>query len=72
MLNADKNETMGLDFEEFLNALYNSKNDLIDVRKLKKLQEMGADRHGFDMETLITQERRAKLFNSTVNQVSYI
>ena len=22
MLNADKNETMGLDFEEFLNALY--------------------------------------------------
>ncbi len=23
MLNADKNQTLGLDFEEFLNALYN-------------------------------------------------
>ncbi len=30
---------------------------------------MGADRHGFGMETLITQERRAKIFNSTVNQM---
>ena len=67
MLNADKNDTMGLDFEEFLNALY--KNPSIDVTKLKKLQAMGADKHGFLMESLITAERRAKLLNSVVNQM---
>ncbi len=67
MLNADKNETMGLDFEEFLNALY--KNPSVDITKLKKLQAMGADEHGFNMETLITSERRGKLLNSIVNQM---
>lgn len=69
MLNADKNDTMGLDFEEFLNALYNSKNELIDTRKLKQLQDMGNDRNGIQMETLITAERRKKILNSIVNQM---
>ena len=98
MLNADKNSTAGLDFEEFLNALYSSHNTAggvaneataiadnedphpsdasstaqgheIDVSKLKKLQVMGADPHGFTMETLISAERRGKLFNSVVNQL---
>ena len=67
MLNADANDTLGLDFEEFLNALY--KNQSIDVTKLKKLQAMGADEHGFNMETLITAERRVKLLNSIVGQM---
>jgi Ca2+-binding EF-hand superfamily protein len=69
MLNADKNDTMGLDFEEFLNALYNSKNKLIDVNKLKKLQAMGNDPNGIQMETLITAERRRKIINSILNQM---
>ena len=69
MLNADKNDTMGLDFEEFLNALYDSKSELIDTRKLKKLQDMGNDPHGIQMETLITAERRKKILNSIVNQM---
>ena len=69
MLNADKNDTMGLDFEEFLNALYDSKNELIDTKKLKKLQDMGNDPHGMQMETLITAERRKKIMNSIVNQM---
>ena len=69
MLNADKNDTMGLDFEEFLNALYNSKNKLIDTNKLKKLQAMGNDPNGIEMETLITEERRKKIINSILNQM---
>lgn len=69
MLNADKNETLGLDFEEFLNALYDSKNHLIDVSKLSKLQSMGNDPNGMAMETLITAERRKKIMNSIVNQM---
>lgn len=69
MLNADKNDTMGLDFEEFLNALYNSKNKLIDTTKLRKLQAMGNDPNGIQMETLITGERRKKIINSILNQM---
>ena len=69
MLNADKNDTMGLDFEEFLNALYDSKNKLIDTRKLKQLQDMGNHPAGIRMETLITAERRKKIMNSIVNQM---
>lgn len=69
MLNADKNETLGLDFEEFLNALYDPKNHLIDVSKLSKLQSMGNDPDGMAMETLITAERRKKIMNSVVNQM---
>jgi len=94
MLNADKNDTAGLDFEEFLNALYSTSGKRasdeaarakaaaggggagddagghrIDLRKLKKLQSMGSDQHGFAMETLLSAERRGKLFNSVVNQM---
>ncbi|KAJ1415200.1 hypothetical protein B484DRAFT_334972, partial [Ochromonadaceae sp. CCMP2298] len=40
LANVDRNNTMGIDFEEFLVAL--SANKLADQSKLKKLQEMSA------------------------------
>lgn len=61
LANVDKNNTMGIDFEEFLLAL--SANKLADQSKLKHLQEMSAD-PVFDIETLLTADRRAKLILS--------
>jgi hypothetical protein len=61
----DKNGTGGIDFEEFLVAL--SANKLADKHKLKKLQEMSAHPH-FSVDTLITEERRRKLFKSILKQ----
>ena len=61
----DKNGTMGIDFEEFLVAL--SANKLADKSKLKRLQEMSAHPF-FSVDTLITEERRKKLFKSIVKQ----
>ena len=52
-----------------MNALYNSRNKLIDTNKLKKLQAMGSDPNGIQMDTLITAERRRKITNSILNQM---
>jgi hypothetical protein len=65
LANVDKNGTMGIDFEEFLVAL--SANKLADKSKLKRLQEMSAHPF-FSVDTLITEERRKKLFKSIVKQ----
>lgn len=65
LANVDKNGTMGIDFEEFLVAL--SANKLADKSKLKKLQEMSAHPY-FDVDTLITAERRKKLLKSIIKQ----
>ena len=65
LANVDKNHTMGIDFEEFIVAL--SANKLADQRKLRKLQEMSADPY-FDVETLITAERRKKLIKSVLKR----
>jgi Ca2+-binding EF-hand superfamily protein len=65
LANVDRNGTMGIDFEEFLVAL--SANKLADKHKLKRLQEMSAHPH-FSVDTLITEERRRKLFKSILKQ----
>lgn len=65
LANVDKNNTMGIDFEEFLLAL--SSNKLADQTKLKRLQEMSADPL-FDIETLLTADRREKLIISILRQ----
>jgi hypothetical protein len=65
LANVDRNGTMGIDFEEFLVAL--SANKLADKSKLKRLQEMSAHPF-FSVDTLITEERRKKLFKSIVKQ----
>lgn len=65
LANVDKNNTLGIDFEEFLLAL--SANKLADQRKIKKLQQMSADPH-FDTDTLITAERRGKLIKSILRR----
>lgn len=65
LANVDKNNTMGIDFEEFLVAI--SANKLADTNKLKRLQEMSANPF-FDVDTLITAERRKKLFKSIIKQ----
>jgi calcium-binding protein CML len=65
LANVDRNGTMGIDFEEFLIAL--SANKLADKSKLKKLQEMSLHPH-FSVDTLITAERRKKLFKSIIKQ----
>lgn len=64
--NVDKNKTMGIDFEEFLLALKGNK--LADFSKLQRLQDMNNNEHGFEMTTLLAQERRKRLFKSTVQQ----
>lgn len=66
LLNADKNDTMGLDFKEFLDALHG--NSLANVNQLMQLQSMGSDSSGQMMDTMITAERRKKLINSIVDQ----
>lgn len=65
LANVDKNNTNGIDFEEFLMAL--SANKLADQSKLRRLQEMSADPF-FDMDTLITAERRQKLIVSVLRE----
>lgn len=65
LANVDKNNTMGIDFEEFLLAL--SANKLADPRKLKRLQQMSADPN-FDTDTLITADRRKKLIRSILRR----
>lgn len=65
LANVDKNNTMGIDFEEFLQALMGNK--LADQSRLKKLQQMSADPY-FDIDTLITQERRKKLIKSILKR----
>jgi hypothetical protein len=65
LANVDKNNTMGIDFEEFLLAL--SANKLADQRKIKKLQQMSAD-PVFNTDTLITAERRNKLIKSILRR----
>ena len=65
LANVDRNGTMGIDFEEFLVAL--SANKLADKHKLKHLQEMSAHPH-FNVDTLITEERRKKLIKSILRQ----
>jgi len=64
--NVDKNKTMGIDFEEFLLALKGNK--LADFSKLQRLQDMNNNEHGFEMTTLLSHERRKRLFKSTVQQ----
>ena len=61
LANVDKNNTMGIDFEEFLLAL--GANKFADDTKIKKLQQMSADPF-FDTDTLLTAERRNKLTDS--------
>lgn len=65
LANVDKNNTQGIDFQEFLLAL--TANKLADKSKLKRLQEMSADPY-FTVDTLITQERRRALFSTIVSQ----
>lgn len=65
LANVDKNNTQGIDFQEFLLAL--TANKLADKSKLKRLQEMSADPY-FSVDTLITQERRRALFGTIVSQ----
>lgn len=65
LANVDKNNTQGIDFQEFLLAL--TANKLADKSKLKRLQEMSADPY-FSVDTLITQERRRALFSTIVSQ----
>lgn len=65
LANVDKNNTMGIDFEEFLLAL--SSNKLADQSKLRRLQEMSADPN-LDIDTLLTAERREKLIISILRQ----
>ncbi|KAK0359177.1 hypothetical protein LTR94_032339, partial [Friedmanniomyces endolithicus] len=65
LANVDKNNTMGIDFEEFLIAL--SGNKLADDSKLKRLQRMSAD-PVFDTDTLLTAERRNKLIKSILRR----
>lgn len=65
LANVDKNNTMGIDFEEFLLAL--SSNKLADQSKLKRLQEMSSDPI-FDIVTLLTADRREKLVISILQQ----
>lgn len=65
LANVDKNNTMGIDFEEFLLAL--SGNKLADDSKLKRLQRMSAD-PVFDTDTLLTAERRNKLIKSILRR----
>jgi hypothetical protein len=65
LANVDKNNTMGIDFEEFLLAL--GANKLADDSKLKKLQQMSSDPY-FDADTLLTAERRNKLIKSVLRR----
>ncbi|RYG94989.1 hypothetical protein EON65_56645, partial [archaeon] len=65
LANVDRNNTMGIDFEEFLLALNGNK--LADQHKLKKLQQMSADPH-FNIDTLIGIERRKKLTTSILKR----
>lgn len=65
LANVDKNNTMGIDFEEFLLAL--GSNKLADQDKLRKLQEMSADPN-FSTDTLIAIERRKKLMKSILKR----
>jgi hypothetical protein len=64
LANVDKNNTMGIDFEEFLLALNDNK--IADERKLKRLQQMSCDPMGFSMDTQITAERRKTILNSVL------
>lgn len=68
LANVDKNNTMGIDFEEFLSALHSNK--LADNNKLDKLQKMSSNPFGFSMETLITALRRQKLAKSIITGTS--
>lgn len=65
LANVDKNNTMGIDFEEFLLAL--SANKLADQAKLKRLQQMSSDPF-FETDTLLTAERRNKLIKSILRR----
>jgi hypothetical protein len=65
LANVDKNNTMGIDFEEFLMAL--GANKFADETKLKKLQQMSADPF-FETDTLLTSERRKKLIKSILRR----
>eukprot|EP01039_Chlorochromonas_danica_P009400 gene9400-10383_t len=65
LANVDRNNTMGIDFEEFLLAL--NSNKLADQAKLKKLQQMSADPF-FNVDTLIAIERRKKLMKSILKR----
>lgn len=66
LANVDKNNTMGIDFEEFLQALTGNK--IADQSKLQRLQQMSNNEYGFSMDTLITAERRNKLLTSVLRQ----
>ena len=64
LANIDKNQTMGIDFEEFLLSLRGNK--LADQSKVKMLQDFSQNEHGFDMSTLLHEERRKKLIHSVM------
>lgn len=66
LANVDKNNTMGIDFDEFLLALNDNK--IADAKKLKKLQEMSNNVNGFSMDTQITAERRKTIYKSVVTK----
>lgn len=65
LANVDKNNTLGIDFEEFLLAL--GSNKLADNSKLKRLQEMSSN-PDFETDTLLTYERRNKLIKSILQR----
>lgn len=64
LANIDKNNTEGIDFEEFLIALRGNK--LADQSKVKMLQDFSQNEFDFDMTTLLNEERRKKLIHSVM------
>jgi Ca2+-binding EF-hand superfamily protein len=64
LANIDKNNTEGIDFEEFLIALRGNK--LADQSKVKMLQDFSQNEYDFDMTTLLNEERRKKLIHSVM------
>eukprot|EP01038_Epipyxis_sp_PR26KG_P013496 gene13496-18107_t len=66
LANVDQNNSMGIDFEEFYVAL--TSNQFADQDRIQSLQEMSNNEFGFAMETLLTNERRKKLFESIVKE----
>lgn len=65
--NIDRNNTMGIDFEEFLLALRG--NQLADQSKVKMLQDFSQNEYDFDMTTLLNEERRKKLLESVITSL---
>ena len=67
LANIDRNNTMGIDFEEFLIALKG--NQLADQSKVRMLQDFSQNAHGFEMTTLLNEERRKKLIHSVIESL---